>query len=99
MIYEHKTSMVLSGGSANTFTLKVIHGLLRNVYVRANSSTTVFRFNLQDEDGEQRIDYGFSTGIINDNSIAFPIVGRYKGSITNANPTQDTFKIILGVEE
>lgn len=99
MIYEFKTSLTVSGGSASTVTLRVIHGLLRNVYVKANTSTTVFRANLKDEDGLNRIDYGFSTGMINDMSIAYPIVNQYTFSITNANPTNDTFAIRLGVEE
>lgn len=98
MIYEFKTSLTVSGGSASTITLNVIHGLLRNVFVKANTSTTVFRFNLKDEDQNQRLDYGFSTGLLNDNLIQYPIVGVYTGSITNASQG-DTFTIRLGIEE
>lgn len=98
MIYEFKTSLTVSGGSANTVTLSVIHGLLRNVYVKANTSTTVFRITLFDEDNLDRLNYGFSTGMLNDD-LAFPMVNKYKVSILNANPTNDTFAIRLGVEE
>lgn len=98
MIYEFKTSLTVSGGSASTVTLSVIHGLLRNVYVKANTSTTVFRANLQDEDGLNRVDYGFSTGMLNDMTISYPIVNKYTFSITNASPN-DTFAVRLGVEE
>lgn len=98
MIYEFKTSLTVSGGSASTVTLNVIHGLLRNVFVQANTSTTVFRFNLKDEDNINRQDYGFATGMINDNLIQYPIVGKYTASITNASPN-DTFVVRLGIEE
>lgn len=99
MIYEFKTSLTVSGGSATTVTLSVIHGLLRNVYVKANTSTTVFRAQLLDEDGLNRLDYGFATGVINDNTIQYPIVNKYTFNILNANPTNETFVIRLGVEE
>lgn len=99
MIYEFKTSLTVSAGSANTVTLSVIHGLLRNVYVKANTDTTVFRASLKDEDGLNRIDYGFSTGMINDMTIQYPIVNKYTFSITNANPNNDTFSVRLGIEE
>lgn len=79
-------------------TLRVFGGLLRNVYVKANTSTTVFRVNLTDEDGDNRLDYGFSKGMLNDNSLAFPMVNTYRVNITNASPN-DTFKIKLGVQE
>ena len=98
MIYEFKTSLTVSGGSASTVTLNIIHGLLRSVFVKANTDTTVFRFNLKDEDNLPRQDYGFSTGMLNDNLIQYPITGRYTVSITNASPN-DTFAIRLGIEE
>lgn len=98
-IYEFKTSLTVSGGSASTVTLSVIGGLLRSVYVRANTSTTVFRAYMNDEDGLNRIDYGFSTGMLNDYTIAYPMVNRYTLNITNANPNNDTFSIRLGVQE
>ena len=97
-IYEFKTSLTVSGGSASTVTLNIIGGLLRNVYVKANTSTTVFRCNLLDEDALNRIDYGFSTGMLNDNSIFYPIVNKYTFQITNASQV-DTFAVRLGVQE
>lgn len=99
MIYEFKTSLTVSGGSANTVTLSVIHGLLRNVYVKANTSSTVFRVTLLDEDNLDRLNYGFSTGMLNDTAIAFPMVNKYTFQILNANPINDTFRVRLGVEE
>ena len=98
MIYEHKATVVTASGSTSTITLKIIHGLCRNIYVKANTATTVFRVNLTDEDGDSRLDYGFSTGMLNDNQIAYPIVNSYTLNITNASPN-DTFKVKIGIEE
>lgn len=98
MIYEFKTTLTVSAGSASSTTLSVLGGLLRSVYVKANTATTVFRCNLQDEDGLNRIDYGFSTGMLNDYHIHYPIVNKYTFNITNASPN-DTFIVRLGVHE
>ena len=98
MIYEHKATVTAASGSTSTVSLNVIHGLCRNIYVRANTLTTVFRVNLTDEDGDNRIDYGFHTGMLNDAAIAFPMVNKYTLNITNASPN-DTFKVKIGVEE
>ena len=97
-IYEFKTSLTVSGGSASTVTLNIIGGLLRNVYVKANTSTTVFRCSLLDEDSLNRIDYGFNTGMLNDCNIFYPIVNKYTFQITNASQV-DTFAVRLGVQE
>lgn len=98
IIYEHKTSLLAQAGSASSFTLKIYGGLCRQIYVKANTSTTVFRVNITDEDGDNIIDYGFSTGMLNDLSLACPMSGRHQFNITNASPN-DTFKIKLKVEE
>ena|SRR3990167_8275843 len=97
-IYEHKTSLLIQSGSTATTTLRVIGGLLRSVYIKANTNTTVFRADLTDDDGNQRINYGFSTGMINDNEIAYPLRNRYTLNITNAS-LDDIVTICLGVQE
>lgn len=97
-IYEFKTSLTVSGGSASTVTLSVIGGILRSVYVKANTDSTVFRVVLNDEDDLNRINYGFSTGMLNDFTLTYPIVNKYKFRITNASP-DDTFAVRLGVQE
>lgn len=97
-IYEHKDTITAAAGSTSTTTLKVRGGLLRSIFVKANTSTTVFRLNLTDENGDVRLDYGFSTGMLNENDIAFPIVNTYIVNITNASPN-DTFKVKLGIQE
>ena len=97
-IYEHKTSMLTASGSVSTTTLPIRGGLCRFVYVKANTSTTVFRANLQDEDGDSIVDWGFNTGMLNESGFAIPVSGRHTFQITNASP-DDTFKIKIRVEE
>lgn len=98
MIYEHKTSITASAGSVSTITLKVYGGLLRYAYVQANTSTTVFRANLTDEDGDSIIDWGFHIGSLRDSDIAIPLLGKHTLQITNASPN-DIFKVKLRIAE
>jgi len=93
--------MTVSGGSVGTTTLNVLGGLVRNVLFRAltNGGTgTIFRADLTDDHSVQRVNWGYSNGEINDDSITFPISGPYTINVTNASTT-DTFQIILAVEE
>ena len=75
-------------------------GLCRQVFVIANTSTTVFRVNISDNGGTNLTvaNYGFNVGQLNDLNIAIPMAGIYTINITNASPN-DTFNILLGVEE
>ena len=71
---------------------------MRNLLVRANTATTVFRVDLQDENNITRMNYSFHKGELRDDNIAFPMVGEYTINITNASPN-DTFRIICSVQE
>lgn len=97
-IYEHKTSMTTAAGTVSTVTLNILGGLCRFVYIKAGTASTVFRANLQDEDGDNILDWGFCTGMLNETGIAVPLSGKNKLSITNASP-DDTFKIKIKVQE
>ena len=90
--------MTTSSGSVSTVTLRIQGGLLRFLYVKANTSTTVFRANLQDEDGDNIVDWGFHTGMLNEIGLAIPLTGRNTFQITNASP-DDVFKVKIRVEE
>ena len=98
-IYEHTSSVTVSAGSVASVTLRVLGGLCQQVLVRANTATTVFRANMQDDNSITRMDWGFHTGELNDIGLNFPMVGRYTFNITNANPNNDTFRILLAVQE
>ena len=97
-IYEHKTTMAVTVGSTATTTLNIIGGLLRQVLVTANTATTVFRANLVDENGDNRVDWGFNTGQLNELGTAIPVVNRITLNITNVSPN-DTFVIKMGIQE
>ena len=68
------------------------------MYVQTATSSTIFRANLKDEDGDSIMDWGFQTGSLRDGGFAVPVLGRHTFQITNASQT-DTFKIKLRVEE
>lgn len=97
-IYEHKTTLTASAGSTATTSLDIRGGLMRQILVTANTSSTVFRANLQDRDGIVRVDWGFNTGQLNELGLAIPVVNRYTLNITNASPN-DTFTVRLAVQE
>ena len=83
-------------------TLTIPGGLLRQVLIRANTSTTVFRADLVDENSITCLNYGYHRGELNDTGahggLPFPVAGEYTLNITNASPN-DTFSIVLGVQE
>ena len=97
-IYEHRASMVCSGGSSSSTTLYCPGGIANQFLVRANTSSALFRANLTDENGVVRVNYGFTRGEINDQDIRLAIVGSYGVNITNAT-ADDTFTVILAIEE
>ena len=97
-VYQHRATVTAASGSTSSQSLNVIGGLLRQVLVYANTSTTVFRANLVDDNSLTIANWGFNTGQLNDLDISIPISGRYTLNITNASP-DDTFSILLSVEE
>lgn len=97
-IYEYTTSVTTAAGSTSTATLRVIGGLMQQLLVRANTSTTVFRVNLVDDNSITRMNYGFHTGELNDVGSRFPMVNAYTINITNASP-DDTFRVLVAVKE
>lgn len=97
-IYEFSTSMVAQSGSTSAVSLNIRGGLMGQLLVRANTSTTVFRVNIDDKNGITRMNYGFIKGELNDVGRLFPIVNKYTISVTNAS-ANDTFRILLAVQE
>ena len=98
MIYQHRDSVTSASGSVASTTLRVKGGLCRQVVVRANTATTMFRVNLVDENSVTIANYGFHEGEINHVGGPFPLAGTYTINITNASPN-DTFTVLLGIEE
>ena len=93
-IYEHRTSLSTTSGSTSTASLNVRGGLLRQLLVRAGSSTTVFRVNLVDASSLTRRNWGFHTTEL-DEEMAMPVSGRVTINITNASNNTDTFSIYM----
>ena len=101
-IYTLTTSQTTVGGSVSSTTLNVRGGLLRQFLIRANTSTTIFRADITEQNGIAVLNYGYHTGEINDTgasgALPLPMSGYYNLNITNASPN-DTFNIRLSLQE
>ena len=98
-VYEAKTSIQVSGGSNNTVTLRVVGGIWGFFMVRPNTSSTLFRANIQNENGDVVRNYSFTKTEILDDSVKIPVQGRYTINITNASVLDETFRILFSVSE
>lgn len=97
-IYQHRATITAASGETSTTSLKVLGGLLRQVLITANTSSTMFRANLTDENSVVVENWGFSKGQLREDSLAFPVAGRYTLNVTNASP-DDTFTVLLSIQE
>ena len=99
-VYEHTTSMPTASGTVSTASLFIPGGIGRQLLVRANTATTLFRVAIIDGASITRRNWGFHRGELNDTSdnIRLAFAGSYTVQVTNASP-DDTFRIILSVEE
>jgi len=101
-IYRHETSQTTVSGSVSSTSLNVRGGLLRQVLIRANTATTVFRADVTEVGGIAVLNYGYHTAEINDTGgtggLPVPLLGSYNINITNASPN-DTFSVRLLIQE
>ena len=99
-VYEHRATVTTASGASASSTLYVPGGLGRQLLIRANTATTLFRADLKDGDGVVRRHYDFHRGEINDttDAIRLAFVGSYAVEITNASP-DDTFSVVLALQE
>lgn len=97
-IYQYRAKLTTAAGATSQVTLPIRGGLCRQVFVTANTSTTTFFVNIQDESSLRILDYPSHTGTLNDVGMAVPMAGKYTFAITNASPN-DTFNILMGIEE
>ena len=98
-VYKLKATVSTTGGSGSQNTNRVVHGLCYQLFVNAGTSTTIFRANLTDEDGDVIKDYDFHRGQINDLfRDPVPVVGVYTINVTNASADGDFTCKFLVVE-
>ena len=97
-IYEHRTTMTATAGSAMTVTLPRLHGIMHQLLVRANTDTTLFRVNLTDNNSVIRLNYAFHRGEINDVMTRLPLQGQYTVQVTNASQS-DAFTVVLAARD
>jgi len=97
-IYTFITSASTASGSTSKSSLRIPGGLLKQVVIRSNTASTVFRAAVVNENSMAIATWGFHTGEINDYSIEIPVDGVYIFQVTNASP-DDTFSIYGAVRE
>ncbi len=101
-IYRHETNVTIVAGAISTTTLDIRGGLLRQVILRAGTSSTVFRAAIQESGVVVVLNYGYHTGEIQDTgasgALPLPVMGRYTINITNAS-RNDSVDVRLLVQE
>lgn len=97
-VYQHRATVSAVAGTTSSTSLTIPGGLLRQVFIAANTLTTIFRANLVDKKNLTVANWGFCKGQINEFQFAMPLQGAYTLNITNAS-LDDTFSILLSVEE
>lgn len=94
-VYSFRTTFVSASGIGSTNTLDIAHGLLKQVYIIAESSGTLFRTTITDDDSDNVISYGFARGEINDMEISVPVKGVYTIAVTSNTNTRFTCKLMV----
>ncbi len=102
-IYRYQSVLSTAAGATSATTLNINGGLLRQVLVRAlTSSLAQFQVSIAESGGITILNYGYHTGELNDTgatgALPLPVLGYYTVSITNASPN-DTFAIRCLVQE
>lgn len=101
-IYRHETSQTAASGSVSSTTLNIRGGLLRQVLIRAGTSSTLFRVDIKEQTGITVLNYGYHEGEIQDTGLSgalpLPVLGNYTINITNAS-RDDIFDVRLLVQE
>jgi hypothetical protein len=89
--------MTVSGGSSTFSSLNNIGGICRQVFISAQTNTTIFKMSIVNDDDLTVRQYALHTGEINDLE-EFPIYGVNNINITNVSNT-DTFDVLLLIQE
>lgn len=98
-VYFFRTTITTAGGSGSSNSNSIIGGLLRQVYLLAGTSTTIFRATLVDENSATIRSYDFHRGEINDDhSPPIVVQGIYTINIQNVS-TDGPFTCVLGIQE
>ena len=88
-----------SSGEISKNTDHRLHAMLQQIFVKANTSTTTFKFQIIDYDS--RIIYdseNFSSGTLNETNTTIPLKGTYTLKIYSSSLEED-FKIMLSMKE
>ena len=94
-IHVIKGTISTGGGTGSVNTLPIIGGLARHIFVRAETASTTFRFDIQDEDSVAVRSYDWHREDIN-HETTLPMKGRYTLRVTDATADGDfTVRILV----
>ena|SRR3990167_2117750 len=96
-IHVHRQSVDSASLIGTSTSLRGLEGLVRQVYIKAGTNTTVFKANLTDDNSSDVLrNWGYHTGEINDLQ-ALPVKGPVTINLTNLNQN-DSFTVRVSVE-
>ncbi len=83
-IHKVRVSITPSGGDGSANTLKFSGAELVQFYVKATTSTTIFDFQLVDEDNDVILEYNAIEGEHEEHAIYIPLRGVYTLQIVDS---------------
>ena len=88
-----------SGNAISKNTDHVIRGILSQIFVKSNTTTTTFKFKLTNPDSLVIYDSGdYSEGTLNHMNVNLPVKGRYTMTVYSSSVDED-YEISLGIRE
>ena len=97
MIVRYRTTLTASGGSASGNT-DDIRGLLQNIFVKPNTSTTTYDLKITDDQGDDIYEQKGLSGTHRE-QIIIPIKGIHTITISNSSVAAEVFVVKLSLEE
>jgi len=97
VVHKQKSTITASSGAA-TDTIKILQGVLKQVFVEATTSTTTFDVSLVDIHGLTVYEFNDVTGTLNE-MMDTPAYGNYTLTIANASADEDLDYLITFLEQ
>ena len=93
------TDTTWSSGDISKNTDNRLHGVIKQIFVKSDTSDTTFKFKLTNPDGLVVYDDGdYSEGTLNETDVNLPVKGIYTMTIYSSSLEED-FEIMLGMKE
>jgi hypothetical protein len=97
IVHKQTATVTASGGSASA-TVRILSGVLKQLFVEAATSTTTFDVTLVDIHGLTVYEFLDITGILNEHTD-LPAYGNYTLNITNASADENLIYLLAFLEQ